>query len=329
MVGITDCKRRDEEVEFQNFLIYLSTVFLAVWTARLAYRRGKNPLIWAGVTLALGFIMPSNWNLLAVVPALALTLGMLLRPSGNRVGGLRQREPACPHCSQPYDPQQNYCTACGRELARETPPEVSDPLLASESSAPAAAATMESAAVTMEPPPAEASAANGLAEPAEPPPQPDSGARATPPQSSPAAERPAASPESTAATAADRTEPQPSSAESNQPGESAPSETGAAAETDGRTDTEPADAEPDAEPTRPWGIPQPSPAPTAAVMLERGLARLGEGRPQEAIDQFTKALALDANYRQALEQRAEAYAQLGRHELAAADRQRAAELAGG
>ena len=97
---------------------------------------------------------------------------------------------------------------------------------------------------------------------------------------------------------------------------------------DGRTDSEPAGAE-SAEPTRPWGIPQPSPAPTAAVMLERGLARLGEGRPQEAIDQFTKALALDANYRQALEQRAEAYAQLGRHELAAADRQRAADADGG
>lgn len=325
MVGITDCKRRDEEVEFQNFLIYLSTVFLAVWTARLAYRRGKNPLIWAGVTLALGFIMPSNWNLLAVVPALALTLGMLLRPSGNRVGGLRQREPACPHCSQPYDPQQNYCTACGLELARETPPEVSDPLLASESSAPAAAATMESAAVTMEPPPADAPAAGGLTEPAEPPPPPDPGARPTPSQSNPAAERPAATPEPVAATAADRPEPPAAADESAQPGESAPSATEAAA--DGRTDTEPADVE-SAEPTRPWGIPQPSPAPTAAVMLERGLARLGEGRPQEAIDQFTKALALDANYRQALAQRAEAYAQLGRHELAAADRQRAAEAAG-
>lgn len=327
MVGITDCKRRDEELEFQNFLIYLSTVFLAVWTARLAYRRGKNPLIWAGVTLALGFVMPSNWNLLAVVPALALTLGMLLRPSGNRMGGLRQREPACPHCSQPYDPQQNFCTACGRELARETPPEVSDPLLASESSAPAAAATMESAAVTREPPPAEAPASGGLTEPAEPPPHPDAGARATPPQSSPATERPAASPESAAATAADSPEPPAAAAESAQPGESAPTATGAAA--DGRTDTEPAGDETAGEPARPWGIPQPSPAPTAAVMLERGLARLGEGRPQEAIDQFTKALALDANYRQALEQRAEAYAQMGRHELAAADRQRAADVAGG
>ena len=320
MDGITDCKRRDEELDFQDFLIYLSTVFLAVWTARLAYRRGKNPLIWAGVTLALGFVMPSNWNLLAVVPALALTLGMLLRPSGNRVGGLRQREPACPHCSQPYDPQQNYCTACGRELSRETPPEVSDPLLASESSAPAAAATMESAAVTREPPPAEAPASSGLTEPAEPPtPHPDAGARAGHPPGRPAADSPSAAPEPAATTAADKPERQ-AAAESAQPGESAPSATGAA---DGRTDIEPGD-----EPTRPWGIPQPSPAPTAAVMLERGLARLGEGRPQEAIDQFTKALALDANYRQALEQRAEAYAQLGRHELAAADRQRAAEAAG-
>lgn len=311
-------------MEPQNFLIYLSTVFLAVWTARLAYRRGKNPLIWAGVTLALGFLMPNNLNLLAVVPALALTLGMLLRPSGNR-SGLGRRETACPHCSQPHDPQQNFCTACGRELSRETPPEASDPVLASESSAPTAAATMESAAVTLEPATADAPAVGGLPEPAEPLPPPDAASRANQPPAHQTAEHPAPSPEPAATPATDS--PPAAASEPAKPVESAPPETGAVTAESGGVPAEPADVESDATP-RPWGIPQPSPAPTAAVMLERGLARLGAGHPQEAIDQFTKALALDATYRPALEQRAEAYARLGRPELAAADRQRAAELAG-
>lgn len=62
--------------------------------------------------------------------------------------------------------------------------------------------------------------------------------------------------------------------------------------------------------------------PTAAGMTERGLGLFKQGRVQESIDQFTKALALDPNYTPAWEQRAEAYARLGRNKEAAEDRRR-------
>ena len=57
-------------------------------------------------------------------------------------------------------------------------------------------------------------------------------------------------------------------------------------------------------------------------MTERGIRMFNLGRTQEAIDQFTKALALDANFKEAWERRAEAYAVLGRDGEAAEDRRR-------
>ncbi len=60
--------------------------------------------------------------------------------------------------------------------------------------------------------------------------------------------------------------------------------------------------------------------PTAASMTEQGIALFGQGRFQEAIDQFTKAIALDPKYRLAWERRAEAYGRLGRAEREAADK---------
>lgn len=62
--------------------------------------------------------------------------------------------------------------------------------------------------------------------------------------------------------------------------------------------------------------------PTAQGMTERGIRLFNLGRIQEAIDQFTKAIALDANYKEAWESRAEAYARLGRDGEAAEDRRR-------
>ena len=88
------------------------------------------------------------------------------------------------------------------------------------------------------------------------------------------------------------------------------------------------DAEPE-PPPRPWGIPQPSPAPTAEQMTARGAALLSEGRIQEAIDQFTKAIALDPKHREAFERRAEAYTKQGRGERAAEDYRRIQALNAG
>ncbi len=62
--------------------------------------------------------------------------------------------------------------------------------------------------------------------------------------------------------------------------------------------------------------------PTAAGMTERGVGLFNQGRIQESIDQFTKAIALDANYIQAWARRAEAYARLGRGNEAAEDQRR-------
>ena len=62
--------------------------------------------------------------------------------------------------------------------------------------------------------------------------------------------------------------------------------------------------------------------PTAASMTERGANLFDQGRVQESIDQFTKAIALDPSYKKAWEQRAEAYARLGRGEEADEDRRR-------
>lgn len=62
--------------------------------------------------------------------------------------------------------------------------------------------------------------------------------------------------------------------------------------------------------------------PTAANLTERGLVLFNQGRFQEAIDQFTKAIALDPKYKSAWAHRAEAYAKLGRRKEAAEDMHR-------
>ena len=62
--------------------------------------------------------------------------------------------------------------------------------------------------------------------------------------------------------------------------------------------------------------------PTAPGMTQWGIDLFDLGRIQEAIDQFTKAIALDPNFKMAWERRAEAYTNLGRGEEAAEDRRR-------
>jgi tetratricopeptide (TPR) repeat protein len=59
---------------------------------------------------------------------------------------------------------------------------------------------------------------------------------------------------------------------------------------------------------------------TPANFTERGLALFNQGKFQEAIDQFTKAIALDPKYLPAWARRAEAYGRLGRESKAEEDR---------
>lgn len=58
---------------------------------------------------------------------------------------------------------------------------------------------------------------------------------------------------------------------------------------------------------------------TASAMTEAGLTLFNQGRVREAVDQFTKAIALDPRYRDAWANRAKAYNELGLSEKAAAD----------
>ncbi len=61
---------------------------------------------------------------------------------------------------------------------------------------------------------------------------------------------------------------------------------------------------------------------TAASLTERGIALFTQGKIQEAVDQFTKAIALDPNYQPAWAQRAEAYLRLGLSQKAEEDQRR-------
>ena len=58
---------------------------------------------------------------------------------------------------------------------------------------------------------------------------------------------------------------------------------------------------------------------TASGMTEAGLTLFNQGRIREAVDQFTKAIALDPRYRAAWANRAKAYDELGLRDKAAAD----------
>ena len=66
----------------------------------------------------------------------------------------------------------------------------------------------------------------------------------------------------------------------------------------------------------------PRPLPTPSNLTARGIELFNQGRLQESIDQFTKAIALDPNYREAWERRAEAYGRMGRPERQQADQRR-------
>ena len=99
--------------------------------------------------------------------------------------------------------------------------------------------------------------------------------------------------------------------------------TGPAADPEKERETETAATEPvlaQEQEVAPPPKPAPRRIPTAASMTERGIALFSQGRFQEAVDQFTKAIALDPKYRLAWERRAEAYGRLGRAEQEAADK---------
>ena len=190
----------------------------------------------------------------------------------------------CARCAKSYADGQHFCTGCGWDLNEAYSPEEADegqPFPAR----PQVQTTMPSTGVAQPPETAETPSSEPL--PTEPS------------VAGPAAEIP-----QEAAEAA----PQPT----DTPAEAEPA-------------PQPADSPVDAEPEPaaehvPWGTYDVGVGPTAAVMTSRGIERFDEGKIQEAIDQFTKAIALDPKYIDAWQRRAEAYAQLGRPKQAEEDR---------
>ena len=278
----------------------ISLAIIVLWTARLARAKGMNPLAWglgSALLMAAGWFVLPEWRSYMVFVGMGpLVFLLLFRSSLFRRGNsaatatpARVAAATCPRCAAADPGGQNYCVHCGWDLSRAYAESVDS----AETAAPAASPS-EPAATVLE-------TATDI----------------------PAA---AVTESSTDIPAAAVTET------ASKPSETTPEETAVPAAIPQKPPAAPAaapilgqDTEPPSEPveTAP-APPAPPPAvrrsPTAANLTERGMALFGQGRVQEAIDQFTKAIALDPQYKLAWEQRAEAYGRLGRAEQQAADR---------
>ena len=234
--------------------------------------------------MVLGIPWPGiNLPILGVVPVLFLMF--FVRPTIAQGDEPRN---SCSKCASPHAPGQNFCTKCGWDLSRDYTADTADTVLASEMHQP-----QGSTSATLE--------------------------RPTEPASH---ESPAAAPYSP------EQDYQPAARDD---GYIAPDTDGSAGESTDEVSPAPVYASDEAQPSvsesppapeeapRPWGIPVPGPAPTAEGMTARGEVFLSEGKLQEAIDQFTKAIALDPRHREAFEKRAEAYSRQGRMERADED----------
>ena len=263
------------------FIMVFLVIFVALWTARTAYNKGRNPLVWGGVAL-----IPVVEPLLALlsgedpgwVAALSMVpmLGLVFIPSRRTTAeGEQQSNVAnCPRCQHAHESATSFCTNCGWELAK--------PYASVDATATAA-------------PPASTSADAPLASAATSETARDDAAAA-----------PAGSTIPEPTLAATQTEPPPASSEAASGTVAAEAAAAAPAGVPGGFSAEPLTI------TRPL---------TAAAMTERGLSLFNQGRVREAVDQFTKAIALDPRYREAWSSRAKAYTDLGLSDKAAADRQ--------
>lgn len=269
-----------------DILLLISLAVVVLWTAWLARTKGLNPWLW-GIGAALLVVVAWNFGRQYVGLALMAPLLFLLlfRSPLFRKNRAAPGEP-CPRCAAPDTGGLNFCVQCGWDLSKPyaSTGEAEEPAAAAPEPTPETAplaSTSETAPETAFETPVESAA------PAAPEPvfAPAAETELAISREAAAAEpvfAPAAGAESTA-------EPAPPAAAAI-PGAAAP---------------------------RPSSTRR---VPTAASMTEQGIALFGQGRFQEAIDQFTKAIALDPKYRLAWERRAEAYGRLGRAEREAADK---------
>ena len=279
-------------MSLSDFFLYLVLFLVALWTARLAISKGRNPWGWGGAALLLGLVNLPQSALLGVLPVLMLLFAIKSPASSSPVGPDR---PSCPRCAKSYSAGQHFCTGCGWDLSVSYSPEERDGAQPSPSQ-PQAQPPLPSTAVAEPPEAADISAPSISATP--PPMLGNEGTEGTEGHSP---ERESGLAEVTAPAVGIAPD---SVGETGMPNTAAPDE---------------AEEEPETEHV-PWGTYEPGIAPTAAIMTARGIERFDERKYQEAIDQFTKAIALDPNYADAWQRRAEAYTQLGRSEQAAEDR---------
>ena len=259
---------------------YLVVFLLAIWTARLAIAKGRNAWGWGGAALVLGLL---PWHLFGVLPVLILLFIKLPKEApAEQVDRL-----ACARCAKSYSNGQHFCTGCGWDLDEAYSPEESD----------------EGQPFPARPQVQNTVQSTGIAQPAET-------------ADAPAAELTPTELSKTKAPIAETV----ASSEATAPAVGAPQEESADSAGDaGETEADTAEEEP-AKAYVPWGTYDVGVAPTAVLMTSRGMERFEEGKFQEAIDQFTKAIALDPNHAEAWQRRAEAYAQLGRPKQAEDDR---------
>ena len=263
-----------------DILMVVSLAVIALWTVRLARFKGLNPWVWGvGSVLLMAVTWQYSRDFLGLV-VMAPLVFLLLYKSPLFRRNSSKNQASCPRCAAPDPGGLNFCVNCGWELSKA----YTEVTAGSETAEHAPTPTEIRREPEMEPTP-------GVPETE--------------------VESPFKPTAETAEAAEDQPAPEPASVQdtpSAQPVFASENESAAARIVrDERAER----TEPQKPPVRRF--------PTAASLTERGIALFRQDRFQEAVDQFTKAIALDPSYKLALKHRAEAYGRLGRAEQEAAD----------
>ena len=335
-------------------LVYVSLGLVVLWTVRLARVKRRNPLVWGGIALVLIVVaetmVPDVPSIIGMAPMVAL---LFLKPVPTAAPEPAPEAVTCPKCHAYHAAGHSYCVNCGWELRR---PYVDDPQAGGETrrstvvESPPREATSAAGAPPPEVSPMEQQSRveetfPGIA---------DSGpVEEAESQGSEVIGQPAG-----AEFSSDAEHPAETGLASDGTERALEGAAADSASTGRDPATEPAAevGEPATESVPNWAPPEPaaggdvsSPSVTAvpvemeepageqrsgfdsvptfrqpltpALFTGRGAEYRGEGRFQEAVDQFTKAIALDGQYRAALEGRREAYLQLGLDAKAAEDQE--------
>ena len=271
-------------VSIQEILLIASLGIIVLWTARLAYTKGMNPWFWgAGALILISLAWFTFGDQFLAPVAMAPLIFLLLFRSPLFRRNRQQSMALCPRCGTTETGRMHFCVQCGWDLSQSAIDvgEVQDEV---------AGAGVDAGPTASDRMPADADS-TPRAQPYAPP-QTES----TPTEPNPTPTEPVVQPEPALETPV---APQPTLAQEATAAPEAP-------------------VAPTLPPVTPAAKPA-RPRPTAANLTERGIELFNQGRFQEAIDQFTKAIALDPGFREAWERRAEAYGRTGRPERQKAD----------